>query len=197
MKPIKMFGFVALVALIAMAFVGASSAMAEGSTALCSVDQSPCPAGSTINHTHHELNSWRLVWLGVATCHSLFLGSMLTSGLGNPLVIHGTSSYSSCEKGCTVVEENGPSEIKVLRLGSELADWTFEGLIHVVCAGLNCRYNGVGLEGHVLGALIAANGTGEIVLSKQELNKESGIFCPASAFIEAEGAPLSETYISS
>jgi len=48
-KPIKMFGLVALAASVAMALAGADSAMAE-STELCAVDESPCDKPVTEIH---------------------------------------------------------------------------------------------------------------------------------------------------
>ena len=196
MKPIKMFGLAALAALMAMAFVGASSAMAEGSTALCKVDENPCSAGNIITHLHGEsVGHGLLLSFITIECDVLALGDVLNSGLGNPLVIHGTATFT-CLNGCTATEENGPGEARVLRTGTELASVTGEGLVHVVC-GLNCRYNGVGLEEIVLGALLAANGLGEGSAIEQETNKESGTFCPATASVDGTGAPLTATYISS
>src|SRR3954447_10253409 len=53
-RTIKLIGLAALAALSAMALVGASSAMAEGSTALCKVDQTPCAAGNLFGPVHEE-----------------------------------------------------------------------------------------------------------------------------------------------
>jgi hypothetical protein len=51
-RLIKMFGLAAIAAVAAMAFVGASSAMASGSTAACKVATEPCPAGSEVTTLH-------------------------------------------------------------------------------------------------------------------------------------------------
>jgi len=197
MKSIKMFSLAALAALMAMAFAGASSAMAEGSTALCKVDESPCVTGNIITHLHGESIGHGLLLSSFATieCDVLALGDVLGSGLGNPLIIHGTATFT-CLDGCTAEEENGPGETKVLRLGSELAVVSGEALVHVVC-GLNCRYNGVGMEGNVLGALLAANELGENENTEGVANKESGFFCPSTTELDGTGAPLIPTYISS
>ena len=72
---------------------------------------------------------------------------------------------------------------------------TGEWLLHMVC-GLNCRYNGVGLEAHALGALTTGN-NGRATLNEQEMNKESGTFCPATAEFDITTEPLTKTYISS
>src|SRR6185295_13168274 len=126
---------------------------------------------------------------------ALFLGDALNSGLSsaiknkkgeiigyNPLIIHGTFTYT-CLSGCTATEENGPAEIQVLRTGAEAAAVTGEGLVHVVC-GLNCRYNGVGLEGAGTGALAAANGSGEVSIEEAVVNKESGFLCPSTSKLD-------------
>jgi hypothetical protein len=191
MKPIKMFGLAALAALMAMALVGASSAMAELTT-LCSEDNNKC---TPITHVHEESVGHAKLLSSFATveCEALFLGDTLNSGEGNPLIIHGTFAYS-CLNGCTAEEENGPAEIKVLKEGTELATVTGEGLVHVVC-GLNCRYNGVGLKGHALGALKAANGKGEVTISGATVNKESGTFCPSTSKLDITTEPLTATYI--
>jgi hypothetical protein len=79
-KPIKMLGLAAFAALMAMALLGASSAMAE-STQLCKADESPCAAGNVVSHVH-ELTltgapSTLLTSLGTITLFDLFLGDSL------------------------------------------------------------------------------------------------------------------------
>jgi hypothetical protein len=188
-----MFGLAALAALMAMAFVGASSAMAEGNTSLCTVDGATC--ASPITHVHEESVGHALLKSSFATveCEVLFLGDALNSGVSNPLVIHGTFTYN-CLNGCTAEEEFGPAEIKILRLGTELADVTGEGLVHVEC-GLDSTYNGVGLAGHAKGALVATNKLGEVVITAATTNKESGLFCPSTSKLTITTAPLSATYV--
>jgi len=188
-----MFGLAALAALMAMAFVGASSAMAEH-TSLCASEQALC--SSPVTHVHETSVGHALLLSSFATvqCAALFLGDTLNSGLGNPLRIHGTFTYT-CLSGCTATEENGPAEIQVLKEGTELAAVTGEGLVHVVC-GLNCRYNGIELEGHGLGALASTNGKGEVSIAGATVNKESGFLCPATSALDIVTEPLSTTYIS-
>jgi len=190
MKPIKMLGLAALMALLAMAFVGASSAMAE-STTLCATDSlSEC---NEITQIHEESIGHAKLLSSFATveCEVLFFGETL--GTGAPLIIHGEFKYT-CLNGCTAEEENGPAEIKVLKEGTELSKVTGEGLVHVIC-GLNCRYNGVGLAGHGLGALTAANGVGEVNISKAVVNKESGFLCPSTSTLDITTEPLEATHI--
>jgi hypothetical protein len=195
-KPIKMLGLAALTALMAMAFVGVSSAMAEN-TALCGADESVC--AEPVEHVHEEtLSGAQAVLLSSSLnvkCDVLFLGDTLVA-LANPLVIHGTFTYSNCNNGCTATEENGPAEIKVLKEGTG-AKVTGEGLVHLFCSGfINCRYNGTGLKGHGLGPLTSSETNGSTTLSEQPTTKESGALCPSTAKLDITTTPLEPTYIS-
>jgi hypothetical protein len=204
-----MFGLAALAALMAMAFVGASSAMAEFPTALCKEDASTfpelvCPAGKLISHVHETTAGTKAVLktsLLTVECEVLFLGDVLTANLlsepPESLLISGNFSYSSCSSGCTVTEENGPTHIHVLKTADELSKITGEGLVHVSCSGLNCRYNGSGLEGHGLGPLTSSHLNGEVTLKEQETNKESGTFCPSTSKLTITTTPLELVYIAS
>ena len=194
MKPIKMFGLAALAALMAMAFVGASSAMAEH-TSLCATESELC--ASPITHVHETSVGKGVLKSKLPTieCNVLFLGDALESGLGNPLVIHGQFTYSSCNNFCTVKEETANATIEVLKSGSELASVTGEGLVNVKCPFINCNYIGTGLEGHALGPLTSSQANGSVVLTEQNTEKESGS-CPEEAFLTLTTTPLSKTYIS-
>jgi hypothetical protein len=194
-RTIKLIGLTA--ALAAMALIGASSAMAEGSTALCKVDQSPCAAGNLFGTVHEES-------VGKATllssslnveCNVLFSG---TATLGNPATVTGKFTYSSCNNSCSVVEQGGPSVITVLRLGHELADVTGKGEVKLTClfGFVKCVYNGTGLQGHGLGPLLSTQKNGEVRIEGQETHIVSGS-CPASAFLDLLTTPLEAAYISS
>jgi hypothetical protein len=197
-RTIKPVILTAMMALTAPALVGVSSAMAEGSTALCKVDQSPCSAGNLITTVHGES-------VGKATLLSRALNvecSILFSGaakLGNPATVTGTFTYSSCNNSCLIVEQNGPATISVLRLGHELADVTGKGEVKLSClfGFLKCVYNGTGLLGHVLGPLLSiGSANGEVRLEDQKIHIVSGS-CPAEVFLDLLTAPLTATYISS
>ena len=189
MKSIKTLGLVAIAAMTAMAIVGASSATA-GKTQLCKTDTTPCSSPAT---SVHEVSIGKAVLeseLPTIECNVLF-SSTSVGGAGAPQIIEGTFTYSSCNNFCSVKEENGPAEIKALRTGTELAAITGEGLVRVTCPFINCAYNGVGLEGHAKGALIATNGKGEISIEGQETNKEAGgEICPPEAFLTITTASL-------
>ena len=197
MKTTKLIGLAALGAAAVIALVGAPSALAEGSTALCKADnESPC-VNNLITSVHGES-------VGKATlltssfnieCNVLFSG---TAKLGNPAIITGNFTYSSCNSSCTVTEQNGPATISVLRLGHELADVTGEGQVKLTCAFgfVKCVYNGQGLQAHDLGPLLLTQPNGEVRLEEQKVNIVSGS-CPAEAFLDFLTTPLTATYISS
>ena len=130
---------------MAMAFLGASSAMA-GNTQLCMNDETPCAAANVIAHVHEETVAGApatlLTSLGNVTCTALFLG--LTLGLGAPLVIHGNFTYTNCLRNgsaCTVTEVSTDSLIEVLRTSHETSTVTGNGEVNVHCGFfINCTY---------------------------------------------------------
>jgi len=193
MKHVKMLGLAALAALMAMAFVGASSAMAEA-TALCTSEASECVG---ITHVHETSVGKAKLKSSLPTieCNVLYLGDTENPS-SNPLIIKGTFTYSSCNNFCSVKEENGPTKLKVLKTGEELASVTGEGLVHVSCPFINCNYIGTGLEGDAKGALKSTkeNPNGEVTLTEQNTEKESGS-CPEEAFLTITTTPLKPTYI--
>lgn len=190
MKPIKAFGLVALAALMAMALAGTSSAMAE-STALCAVDpgagpEEVCPEEELIEHVHAsttaEIPSVILTSIGNVVCSVLYLADTVEL-LSSPLVLEGTFTYAGCTAGCSVTEENGPSEIKLLKLGHEKADAKLEFLIHVKCNGfINCNYRGEEMKGFFKGLLLPF--IEEEDFGNTELKKENGFLCPNQAFLD-------------
>jgi hypothetical protein len=201
-KAIKMIGLAALTALMAMAFVGASSAMAE-STSLCSADESPCASANQLGSVHETSvgKAKLLTSFGTTECDVLFSGTIATK-LANPLVISGSFTYTNCTLGgssCTATEESGPAEIKTLKEGHEKGKVTGEGLVHLVCGkSIDCSYNGTGLIGTAKGPLLSTQANGEVSLSEQATTKETGGFlCPKTSKLDITTTPLSATYISS
>ncbi len=198
MKSIKGFGFSALVAMLTMAFVGASSAVA-GSTALCKKDEAPCAAANRTTHWHlatsAELPSLILTSDEITIeCAVLFLSTNV-GGLGSPQVIKGNFTYSNCNNGCSVTEENGPSELKLLRTGAEKAAATLGWLSHLECGFYDCYYVGEGLKGTFKGALSPF--FEEEDWGEAELNPEAGgFFCPAAAELDLWVFSLETFYIS-
>ncbi len=197
MRTIKSIGLTALAALAAVEPVGASSAMAEGRTALCKVDQTTCAAGNLIT-TVHEESVGKVILLSSALsieCNVLFSG---TATLGNPATITGQFIYNSCNNSCTITEQSASSTISVLRLGHELADATRKGEVKMNClfGFLKCVYNGAGLQGHALGPLLSTQPNGEVRIEGQKIQIVSGS-CPAEVFLDLLMTPLEPTYISS
>jgi len=191
-KSIKMFGLAALAALMAMAFVGATSASAS-STQLCTAD----PCGSAVSHVHEvSVGKGKLLAGSInVECDVLFLSTSV-GALGAPQVIEGNFTYSNCG-GCSATEENGPSAIEVLKEGHETTKVTGEGLVHVNCSGINCRYNGEGLAGTGKGPLLSTQANGEVSIQEAVTAKESGFFCPSTSKLDLTTTPLSATYIGS
>ena len=193
MKPIKIFGLAALAALLAMAFAGASSAMAE-STALCSSESLPCEAIGHIHETTLSGAKGKLLTSVVnVECDVLFLGDT-TEKTSNPLIVTGTFTYTNCGN-CTVEEVGGGVEIKVLKLGHETSDVTGEGEVHVNCSGLNCTYNGEGLLGTGKGPLLSSETNGSVTITEQVAKKVSGLFCPSTSKLDIVTTPLEATYL--
>ena len=198
MKAIKTLGLAVLGVLMAMALVGASSAMAE-STQLCKDESSPCSSPST---SIHEVSIGKAVLesaLPTIECNVLFMSTSVGE-LGTPQIVEGNVTYTACNNFCTVKEENGPSVFKVLKTGEELVGVVGEGLVRVTCPFINCTYIGEGLEGHGLGALAAANWKGEVSIPEQELRKEAGGGeggCPEEAFLTVTLGSSQTTYIGS
>jgi hypothetical protein len=205
MKTIKLIGLAALTALMAMAFVGATSAMAEN-TNLCKVDESPCSKANLATSIHETSvgKAKLLTSLGTTECNVLASGPVLqiihTEPVSILTIIHITFTYTNCTLGgssCTATEESGPAEIKVVRTGHETGTVTGEGLVHLVCgSSIDCSYNGVGLTGTAKGPLLSTQTNGEVVLLEQSTTKETGGFlCPKSSKLDITTTPLTATYI--
>jgi hypothetical protein len=208
-KAIKMFGLASLAALMAMALVGVTSAMATDPTALCNIDPGTgahevCPAGHLVTHVHATTLEGELAKLLTSfltvSCDVLFLGDVLTSGAlakaGEKLLISGNFTYTECGS-CEVKEEKGPAHLDLLKTGHELAEVTGKGLVHVKCgSSLDCIYVGTGLVGHALGPLLSELKTGDVSISEATTEKEAGGFlCPKTSKLDIRTHPLEAEYI--
>jgi hypothetical protein len=207
-KPIKMLGLAALAALMAMAFVGASSAMAEA-TELCGLDPG---TGSTescggyqeaITHVHETTETGQpgLLLSSVVEikCTVLFLGDTV-AGTSAPQEIKGKFTYSGCEtasgSSCTVTETSAESTIKVLKTAHELGEATGSGEVNAHCGFfINCTYNGEGLNGHALGPLLSTSTNGQVRIEEQTTHKVSGSLCPETAKLDLLTTPLEPVYL--
>jgi hypothetical protein len=192
MKSIKMLGLAALAALMAMAFIGASSAIA-GSTQLCTTDPSTsCTAATSVHEV--SVGKGKLLSGTTVECNVLF-SSLNVFALGAPQVITGHFTYSSCGV-CTVKEVGVPSVIGVLRTGHEAAKVVGAGEVEVSCFFLHCTYDGENLEGTAKGPLLSAQvpDNGEVSIQGQETHPVAGP-CEEPGFLDLTTRPLVATYI--
>jgi hypothetical protein len=196
-KPIKMFGLAVLTALMAMAFVGAGSAMAE-STELCAGDPgtgetATCPPGEAVLSFHKvSVGKAQLLASPEVQCNVLF-ESTKVGAAGAPQVIEGHFTYTNC--GCTVKEKSGTTaKINVLREGHETASVTGEAEIIVACFGIECTYKGTGLKGTGKGPLLSTEANGEINLLEQEVTGK-GAFCPSKGKLDIKATSLAAAYV--
>jgi RHS repeat-associated protein len=192
-STIAILGFAALVA---MAFVGATSASA---TELCNTNTTPCGSLTTSVHEVSVGKAKLLTSLGNVECNTLFSSTKIGKA-GTVQTIEGNFTYSSCERSgssCTATEENGPSEIKVEKTAAETAKVTGEGLVHLVCgSAIDCSYNGVNLIGTGKGPFLSIQENGEVTISEQSMTKEVGGFlCPKTAKLDITVSPLSPIYL--
>jgi hypothetical protein len=206
-KPIKMLGLAALAALMAMAFVGASSAMAEA-TELCGSDPGTgatevCGSNQeAVTHVHETTETGQpgLLLSSVVEikCTVLFLGDTVGT-TSNPLEIKGKFTYSGCEtasgSACTVSETSAESTLKVLKTAHELGEVAGSGEVNAHCGFLiNCTYNGEGLNGHVLGPLLSTSTNGQVRIEEQTTHRVSGV-CPETAKLDLLTTPLEAVYL--
>ncbi len=210
MKLIKMIGLTAVAAVVAMAFLGASSAMAT-STQLCKVHTEPCPAGSGAAKVHMTnvgdvvLHATLLGINVLILCHkSLGEGTLL--GLAAPQVGHLTSlNFEECfrEKNgvdgdkCTVTVTS-LGLLEVLKTALNLGEAKTTGTNALVsCPGLpECEYGGNEVAlGSVEGALHKA-GTGHGMLNANAtLKVKGGAFCPSTALWLGLYEPLEHLFV--
>lgn len=198
-----MFGLAALAAVAAMAFVGASSAMA-GTSAICETNEEPCQAANLVTHVHFVDPAAKLLTTPITvTCNALFLGDALGLVSGGPAVVHGSFTYTGCNSTCTATDLKG-GLLLVLRTAAGLAEVTGDGFeVAVKCAGLiECEYDGQGLVGHGLSANLADVGgtAGSVIVNNQTVhptgNKLTNIICPDPAKLDANFVSLEDIFIS-
>src|SRR3954447_14723551 len=200
--------FALLAALMAGALVLPTVAFAEETT-LCSEDpvETSCIEENVVEHVH--LATGKKAELispstsDVIKCDVLFLGDTVEPS-GAPLLVDGAFTYAnyiSPYGACTIViEENGPSELEILKEGHETATVIGEGLVRVNCPFLICRYTGEGLTAEAVGSLLALNEkeeetNGTVSIENQPVHKEGGSFCSKEALLNIVLEPLEPLYI--
>ncbi len=206
MRLIKMFGLAGLTVVAAMAFLGASSASANQSTALCKVHQEPCAANNLATSVHMVAGITSLK-TSIATVLCL---SSLVQGTPEPLgkpqgvtltqVLWNNCGTNAAHNNCTVTTLK-PGLIDVLKTALNLG--TAEALntqVLVFCdlfIDLHCVYGGASVKGFsVEGALhTAAAGHGRFIAKELEVPNVSGAFCPEKSFWTASYEGLEHQYI--
>lgn len=196
MRSIKTFVPAILLATMALATFGSTSAVAEP-TAVCSEEPTVvegmerCPAVS-----HLEAKSTKkakLLTLNIE-CDVSYLGMESSA---KPVVYTGNFTYTNCTNKCKISEEKEAASLEILWTSHEKGTIVGKSLIHVECSeSLNCTYSAATAKGSVTGALLATNEKGEISFVEQTLVKETGgILCPKEAAVDLEMELTSPLYL--
>jgi hypothetical protein len=216
MRLIKMFGLASVAAVAAMAFVGASSAMATFDTALCTEASVTlaCPDAKLATEVHFvALDPILVTPIGTILCkEALFKGHVeINATTGKRLAPAGASLgitlleliFTNCEinkTACTVTTTH-LGLLNVLKTAANLATVVDSGTggfieVKVVCgAVISCTYKGEGLTGHGLSA--EAGGKGAVTYTGATVTKASGILCPKEAKLTANYETLVSLWIRS
>jgi hypothetical protein len=209
-----MFGLAAVAAVAAMAFIGASSASATFSTALCTEASGTlaCPAGKLASSVHFVAKDPLLLTtlVNVLCKEALFSGTVENSGLlataPEPLGISiGELKYIECETttkiACTIKTEH-LGLLDLLKTAADLGtlvDLPLGGSyteVKVVCGSvINCTYKGENLTGHALSA--TATTTGHVTYSNSPVTKTGGILCPSESKLHALFESLTNLWLRS
>lgn len=195
MKPVKMLGFAVVVALIATALIGASSASA--STALCKVDENPCAKTNQLTEIHLVAEPV-LIHTSVMDYECNALLSATVGELGEAQTLTAQSlTYTSCNQGCTRTV-NKLGKLTLERTEAETAKLTGSGFeIHVQCSGqIDCSYAFNGLNGTALGALLTGD-NGHLRFEEATLEKIGGFLCPTVATLSGLFVALQAFYVES
>jgi hypothetical protein len=194
-----MFGLAVAAAVASMALLGASSAMAEGNTALCTVHQDPCLDANLVSGVHMVagITTLQTSVAKVLCLSSLAQGTVETdattgkrlSASGKPLGVNVTAlTWSNCgtnaaHNNCTVNTLKG-GLIDLLRTALNLGTATILGSeVLVECNigfTLHCVYGGevagFGVEGAGHNGGLAGNGM--FNANALEVQRLKGLFCP-------------------
>jgi hypothetical protein len=215
-----MFGLAALTAVAAMAFVGASSAMAKENTALCKVHQEPCAEGNLVSSVHMiALDPILETSLATVLCEeSLALGAVeknektkkFLAAAPEPLGVNITElTWKNCKttgsatNNCTVTNLKLPL-FDVLKTALNLGEATALGAeVLVKCTNipligeLHCVYGGASVGPFAVeGALHKEKtGHGMFTATKLTVPKIKGTFCPETSKWTALYEPLEHLFI--
>lgn len=186
MRYLKTFGLAAVAAMAAMAFVGASSASANQSTALCKEASAllACPAAQLVTSLHGVAENPLLhsSLVNVLCASSLVKASVL--GLGKPQVAHlqeltWTGCHTHGGTGCTV-STLLTGLFNVLKLSTTDAHATSTGgtVVLVECgAFIHCSYGGT--------PTLLAEGSPAVLKASTTVKRDetghASFFCPETS----------------
>jgi hypothetical protein len=175
MRPVKAFGLAVSAAIAAMAFIGASSAVAKD-TALCSSNETlTCAAGNQLKSVHGAGVYVDLLLPGVGniTCKATSI-ALSISALGAPQSTNVLSlTWSGCYTGLTqcTVSTTAVGKLLLLKTAANLGEAQHQGLeLLIKCGALvECTYSGP-VKYHLLSAasLLDGNSNGGLVSSGGE-----------------------------
>jgi len=201
-----MFGLVAVAASVSMAFVGVSSALATGSTAVCETHTAATCATPVSLVTFHQVGTGTLVTpsLTVLCLSGKFEGHVEgATHLANPLGIEvllldfeqcGTNSlHNNCTVTTTV---KGLLDVlkNALNLGTAKS---LNTKVLVECSGLHCVYGGGEATGfELIGALHTTSaGHGLFIANNVKVPQVEGFLCPSESHWTAKFEPLVHLYL--
>jgi hypothetical protein len=202
MKLMKMMGFAVFTALVGMAFLGVSSAMAEldPETVICSANVELCeeeggtilPQGSIITATAKNSQAHPLELLGTINqiCAESTIRTEITSpgGMGAPLKGQEPASgagltFTGCEPCTKITAKAQPGTLEMTGTDYTLTatgETTFEGCPF----GVTCKFGGTV---KLLASNDAALGGALFAAEKEELKLKEGseFFCGSTGFWDA------------
>ncbi|HEX6752051.1 MAG TPA: hypothetical protein VF093_00495 [Solirubrobacterales bacterium] len=188
MRLIKLFGLAAMAAVIAMALAGASTAMANGSTAICKVHQDPCVGANHFKAVHFVNRPGTVLGFLTEDFTALCLNVLRQAdvlALANPQEVHTTQlTFTGC--GTTAAHNNCTFTVEQLALGDLLRtalnkgrETFLSGRFKVKCGGgefleVDCEYLQENAETEV-----TTGKETEINIEEELVEGESGSLCPS------------------
>jgi hypothetical protein len=180
-----MLGLALVAAIASMAFVGASSALAKESTALCNTETLPC--GSVFSGHLEALSSKAVLkasGITITCTKSKVLGEAL--GLAKPQITHVSElTFESCDGTVKVIDKTGLiTALKIKLNEAEIEAEGFEVLVEKL--GMHCGFGGMANGARWIGG--TPGGTpARIFANEVELKKLPGIsfFCSGTIKLTA------------
>ena len=203
MRITKMFG---LAAVAAMAFLGASSAMANGPTALCKVHETACSTGNLVTSVHavnvgeDPVLTTEIAGVPFELLCGISLAVASVLGLAQPQVTHlSTLNWSECHTSlgvaCIVTTET-LGLLNILKTALNLGTLTSTGgtTVRVNCGeAINCVYGGTVTAG-IEGALHQTGVGHGMINVNTEVERTAGT-CPLHAHWKALYESLEHIYV--